>query len=669
MMKLSKLKNIKYPKGKQVIAMMLVTAVTLSNPSFARAADSKDNKEEVVYGILNQNGSVNGIYVVNIFDEKGDIVDYGNYSSVRNMTTQDKITMDGDKISVTNKDDKLYYEGIAKGHDLPWNISFNYYLDGKEYTPDEIAGKSGALTIRLKITQNNNCDENFYKNYALQTAITLDANKCTNIVADNATIANVGSDKQLNYTSLPGKGADITITADVKDFEMKAVTINGVKLNLDIQIDDSKLMSQVQQLTNGVDRLDNGAHNIQNGTSDLQNGVSQLDSGAKKLKDGASNLDDGAQSLKDGINQVQAALNELNSHSDTLTTGSGQVKAALKQIQTSLSKVSVTSDQITTLVNASSQIKTAINQINAGISSLQANVGYAQYKAAMQGGGLNIDQLLKGNSDAIASLNTQIDALNVTYNQIKSLPGYETQAAQLKAQIDQFTNLVALLNGNTAAIGGTQTYLDSISAAVTQLSNGVSKLNQQYETFDAAIVALSQTLSGLLVDMSNLSNGINTLVEKYTKLDKGIADYTSGVANIVAGYRGVVSGADNLAAGSQKLADGNATLHSSTNDLVNGVSKLYNGSVDLKDGSGELKDKTSNIEPDVNSQIDTMLSDINGTQSAVISFASAKNTNVKSVQFAIKTNPIEKKAVVAEKEKVTQKLSIWEKFLQLFKIG
>lgn len=666
-MKLGKVKKSRHCMGKRSIAIMLTAIITFSSQTFVHATGQSDNKEEVVYGILNNDGSVNGIYVVNTFDHKGYITDYGNYSSVRNMTTQDYIAMNEDKITVTNKDDKLYYEGKLKVHDLPWNISLKYYIDGKEYSADEIAGKSGALTIKLKITQNEKCNETFYKNYALQTTFTMDTNKCTNVVANNSTIANVGSDKQIAYTILPGKGADITITADVKDFEMKAVTINGVNLNLDIQIDDSELMEKVRELTNGVNKLDNGANNLQSGVTVLQSGANHLDSGAKQLKDGSSNLEAGAKSLQAGISKIQDALNELNSKSDTLTTGSAQVKVALTEIQTSLSKVSVTADKIDELVNASSQIKTAINQINTGISSLKSNVGYAQYKAVMRSGGLDIEQLLEKNKNAIDSLNTQIAALTNAYNQIKDVTGYEAQAAQLKTQIDQFTKLVTLFSGNTAAIGGTETYLNSVASAVSQLYVGASDLNKQYEIFNAAIVELGQSLSGLLVDMSNLSSGINTLVGKYMVLDKGINYYTSGVAQIVVGYKGVVSGIGELSSGSEKLAGGNATLFFSTNNLITGVTKLYNGSVDLKDGSGELKDKTSNMESDVNKQIDNALSEVKGDRSDAVSFASEKNSNVKSVQFVFKIQAVEKKQVTATTEKTTGKLSIWEKILRLFR--
>ena len=58
----------------------------------------------------------------------------------------------------------------------------------------------------------------------------------------------MGSDKQLTYTILPGKGIDTVITADVTDFEMDAAAINGVRLNLDVDVDDTDLMDKVDEL-------------------------------------------------------------------------------------------------------------------------------------------------------------------------------------------------------------------------------------------------------------------------------------------------------------------------------------------------------------------------------------------------------------------------------------
>lgn len=108
-------------------------------------------------------------------------------------------------------------------------------------TPDNLAGKSGKLKIKIKIEKNESCISDFYDSYALQASLTLDTENCKNITAENATMANVGADKQISYTVLPGKGLDAEITADVTDFEMDAVSINAVKMNLNIEIDDTEL--------------------------------------------------------------------------------------------------------------------------------------------------------------------------------------------------------------------------------------------------------------------------------------------------------------------------------------------------------------------------------------------------------------------------------------------
>lgn len=101
-----------------------------------------------------------------------------------------------------------------------------------------------------------------------RVAITLDTNKCENIKADGATLANVGSNKQISYTILLGKGLDTKITADVTDFEMDAISINGVKLDLKFDIDDKELMDKVQQIMD-ASKKNSGASSLQNGTEEF----------------------------------------------------------------------------------------------------------------------------------------------------------------------------------------------------------------------------------------------------------------------------------------------------------------------------------------------------------------------------------------------------------------
>lgn len=69
---------------------------------FAAFAEGEIPKEEVVYVNLKPDGSVKEINVVNSFElqQNGEIVDYGEYQSLRNMTTTDAIAYEEDCVKI-----------------------------------------------------------------------------------------------------------------------------------------------------------------------------------------------------------------------------------------------------------------------------------------------------------------------------------------------------------------------------------------------------------------------------------------------------------------------------------------------------------------------------------------------------------------------------------------
>lgn len=133
--------------------------------------------------------------MVNIFelDKEGRIIDYGEYQSLRNMTTTDSLEYSDDTVTIDAEAGKLYYEGKLDSNVMPWKVDIHYYMDGKEYTGEEIAGMSGALKITISITENTSCKGGFFDNYALQASLALDTDTCSNIEAPDATVANVGA--------------------------------------------------------------------------------------------------------------------------------------------------------------------------------------------------------------------------------------------------------------------------------------------------------------------------------------------------------------------------------------------------------------------------------------------------------------------------------------------
>ena len=139
-----------------------------SLPAFAAASAAK---EEVIYANLTASGVVTGVYAVNSFSvQAGDTVaDHGSYTAVRNMTTSDAVEQSGDTVTVhVTEDGKLYYEGTMDAATaLPWVVKLTYTLDGAEISPDELGGKSGALSIRLQVSRNPDCTGSFFDDLSL----------------------------------------------------------------------------------------------------------------------------------------------------------------------------------------------------------------------------------------------------------------------------------------------------------------------------------------------------------------------------------------------------------------------------------------------------------------------------------------------------------------------
>lgn len=645
----------------KIIAVAMAGAICGSTAfsSISLAATKSSEKEEVIYANLTSSGEIEKIYAVNIFEDK-DIVDYGVYETVKNMNTMDKINYSNGKITIQNSEDKLYYQGIMKQNtEMPWTIKVRYKLDGVEYAPSELAGKSGKLEISISIKENKNCKKNFFENYALQTVVQLDTNLCENIKSDEATMANVGGLKQLTYTILPGNEKDIKITTDVTDFEMSEIQVNGINLNLGLDKDSIDTSS----LTGELDKL--------------KDAVNDLDDGANELNDGAKKLDDGAVTLTDGIKTIQDGLDQLNSKSSSLTSGSSEVLSALKTIQSSLNNVSTSSKDLKQLSSASTSIKSGIDSLVKGLKTVDSSID--TYNSSLKKAGLNsASELAQKNKQALSALgitNTQRKLYSaytsggsqaVSAELAKLAQAGDSEAVALYKQVsagntDAVTQYVqaagklisveTLLKADASYIEGSSKLINGIDAQMstsssqTTLMSGAVSLQTNYKKFDASIQDLVSSLNNLMANMTQLKSGINKLTDNYATLDSGIKEYTSAVNKITNGYSKVYEGAL---------------------DLVSGTHSLYKGTTELTDGTGEFRGETSDIDSKVDDEVDSMIDNFAGGDFEVESFVSDKNTDVDSVQFVIKTEAIKKEEVKVEEEK-TEELNFWQKLLNLFR--
>ena len=326
----------KLPK---VIWITVIIAIVLSILTSVLAV-SQNLKDENVYVLLNEDGSINEVYIVNAYQNYMGkrFEDYGNYESVENLSTKDKLDNSNGHITATIPKGKFYYKGKSKELQIPWNISIAYTLDGKKIWAKDLAGKSGTVEISITVSQNKNLNPIFFENYSLQISTMLNADKFSNIVAEKATIANIGENKSISYMLLPKKEGNFKIYTVAKNFEMDAITISGIPLNMNVELNE---------------------------LSDLTKGISEV-------KDGIATIDTGAKTLRSGSEYYKDGINKLASQSDSIINGSKEVLKVITELSAGVDAMGLSAPQELQL--ALSKLKDQYEEMNTGISQYAKGV-------------------------------------------------------------------------------------------------------------------------------------------------------------------------------------------------------------------------------------------------------------------------------------------------------
>ena len=328
-------------------------------PDLIRPAETADiEKNETVYVIAGADGSVKKIIVSDwIKNNSGSMVirDDAALSDVTNVKGDETYTMaDGSRVWNAEGND-IYCQG-STDRELPVVIAVSYTLDGKTVSADELAGKSGRVTVRFdyknqqyEAVEIDGKKEKIYVPFVMLTGMLLDGDRFSNVEVTNGKLVNDGDRIAVVGIAFPGLGDDLGIpadkyeipdyvemTADVKDFKMTNTVTVAVgdlfgRLNTDAldttDINDAigKLTDSMTQLTDGADALYGGLGTLLEKSGELAAGIDKLAAGAEQLKNGAGQLADGSAQLAAGAGELAAGLGTLSSNSASLNAGAAQV--------------------------------------------------------------------------------------------------------------------------------------------------------------------------------------------------------------------------------------------------------------------------------------------------------------------------------------------------------
>src|SRR5690625_4998938 len=487
---------------------------------------------------------------------------------------------------------------------LPWDFSISYYLDGTEMEPEALLGEDGHLEIEISTAQNEEGEASFFENYLMQISLTVDPDRYRSIEAEDATEASVGTDKQFTFTVMPGEEETIRFSADVTDLEFDGIDINAVPNSMSID------EPETDEMTEEMDSLTDAIAEINDGVGELSYGVSELNSGVADLQDGSAQY-------RDGVAEVDQASSEL-------VDGSAEINNALDMVSNSLSIEDADFDlgELTRLPEGLNEMADAVGEIADGLEELK--------------------------SGHQAAYNALDEAMN-------SIPEYEFNE-------EDIMELYAGAGGESEAL---DQLLDAYEAALTAKAT--------YDAVKAAFQAVNPALTEDIEGIRELETALNTTADEITtaiyNMDEmdPITLFTYDMSEISPNYNEFHSGLVSYTEGVGELSESYSDLHGGIVELGEGTSELEDGTGELHDGTDELYESTNDLPDQIQEEIDEMISEFDYSDYDPVSFASAENEDVNSVQFVLSTESITAEDEEEEAEEAEEEKSIWERFLDLFR--
>lgn len=613
--------------------------------------DNDADKDESVYLISDANGNVNKTIVVDHLknkDKKDTLEDASNLSDIENVKGKEKFTQSGDKLTWQAGGKDIYYQGTAT-EEPPVTQKVTYYLDGKEISPEDLAGKSGKVKIRFDYTNTTSYTEtvNGEKQtvsvpFAAVTGLVL-GDGFENIEVTNGKAEVSDSSSVVLGYALPGlkdslgiKDGDLDgdvnipeymeMTADVKNFSMPAamtfvvnasdyVSTDGIDTSdLDDMINDLKdastqLQDGSKTLAEGTDTLADGLSTLQSKLGTFASGVGTLQSGLKAYTDGVSTLSGGLNTLGNSTGALVSGADKLNSGAGQLASGSATLKDGLKSytdgastlaagvgnldagMDTLKSGTDTLSQSAPSLVSGVNSLSDGINTLDKALMTPMSDEEVAKYKKAAKAG---VDAKLADDTNATSYNNTKKYAAEKYYNEMTSDSSVEKTVESLKANKTLYNMIYSTVEAQVK---------QQIENAIQEyVSNGVSReeaikaiCGQDYDKYveelstnntDSQLKAMAkQVLEGVA---GSSKDAVGTSVADAAKTGAETGAQEAVITGINSTKENISNQINAKQKSGESLVSGATKLNEGAKVLAEKLPELTKGVANLKDGTAQL---------------------------------------------------------------------------------
>lgn len=658
--------------------------------SSEKQSDEEKDKTETVYAKADADGTVNEVTVNTVLKNKNEkkIQDYSNLTDIKNIKGDEEYTKQSDgTILWDNQGEDIEYEGKSS-EQLPVTVQISYFLDDKEISPKELAGKSGSLKIRFDYENHTKEETNVNGKkvelpvpFAAISALLLSEDNATNIKVKNGKVISLDGQNLIIGYACPGLAKNLNlsdseltkdielpeyveVTADVTDFELDFTAMvfsSGLLSDL-----DEENLDDLDETSDNMDKIQEASGKLKDGSGKLLDGMKTYDEYMKQYLSGVDSLKEGVDALKSGIQVLNENKTALGSGAQALTDGLCQFSNGLSAI--SFGNVSGQSgvdfsgveNAMVALVADGQKLNTALTQLQTQLQTVENFVTEAvTYQTTVQNdveavkntlGAIDWDAI---ENDAKAQREAQIDsaveaALNETMQET-SLSEEEQEIlkeglkSSLETQLkenDKDTELTKEAREKTEE--AVQILLSIPALDIPDLSVDISALPAILTDMQAQMQALGEAaelLGGLPEQMQTLQEGMETIQKAAEQLAKGSSQLNTGISAFSDGIGQLYVGGQNLSEGTDQLSSAGSALDSGYQALIDGMKALDEGFAEF---DKEAIQKLTDLAGDDLTNLTTKIRGLKKVDAEYQNFGGIYEGQSGSVRFIIETEEIKK---------------------------
>ena len=700
-------KNIKrniLRKTKMGVAVLQIVLMISLNMLSGWAAAPKVSVDETVYANLDYYGVGKELSIVKGVSLNGytGFSDYGDYSNVINMTSENAPKLDANQVSFASLDSskKFYYEVTPKSNDveLPWAFDVSYKLNGVPVKAENLAGASGMVEINISAKPVKTKSDYLNNNMILMLGTNVDMTKNLSVEAPGAQIQSLGKNTVVLFMAFPGEEKDFTVRIGSDSFESAGV-----------------MMAMVPATMDSLDKI----KEINDAKDDVKGSVNAMYNSSNTLLDVMNSMGGGLRSLNGGLRELQSARATIHSYGDSLT---GQTDAVIQNLNSLADETSQAVSHLVTSKNALNDFNKDINKIDLGVTDLKpvlydltdsmgevgssiSHIGYllnqaktyeataalndlsnklivAKKKAALLRQLINGSKILAtaSNAEENGSIYSMDKSLKELYagltgaNMMDGTGGNTVESLYYNSLKDTVTSTSEMYQGLSKMLQKTDAYIEFVDASI--LNNGVNAIRNLN---DSLITGrnLANNTTDMIDDIQVTTLNLTDIIDDMNELNRTVNSYHDSALSAVDTANNIINSVDtNISVAADTLGTVNnmyknskGILNAGTKDSLNASMEIVNKSLDALKVTGNIKQSNDTIKSIWDEKIDELENDSNilkiDTEAVKTSFTSDKNPEPNSVQVVLRTQEIKK----AEDNSVTDLESEDDNITPIKRIG